>query len=236
MNHEVQKLVDYCEKHLDMREARLGEEYFYQSLPLCIMDAVFSIGVKYESTRAVVIRYCDHFRLQRIRDQADLLPKVEEQESVQEFLRKLDELGVERFTSEVFKNRQRTSTRNGILKTEAVQRFAEVLRKFGVNYFQDIPKVIDSEELEREIRQIPGQKSGISLRYFFMLAGSNDLIKPDRMIQRFIAQALGRAPKLEECQQLLQEASSVLKTKYPQMNPRLLDYQIWSFTREQPSL
>jgi hypothetical protein len=228
----VQKLVDYCEQSLDLKEARLGEEYFYQSLPLCIVDAVFSIGVRYESTRAVVVRYCDYFHLQRIRDRhADNLPNMEEQESLQEFIKKMDESGIEFFTNEVFKNKQRTSPRNGILKTEAVYRFAATLQKYGVNYFQDVPKVMDNFELEKEIKTIPGQGSGISLRYFFMLAGSNDFIKPDRMIQRFITHALGTAPEIEECQLLLRETSDVLKTKYPHMNPRLLDYQIWSFTR-----
>lgn len=33
------------------------------------------------------------------------------------------------FTNEVFKNRQRTSTPNGILKTDAVLRFAKVRKK-----------------------------------------------------------------------------------------------------------
>ena len=36
------------------------------------------------------------------------------------------------------------------------------------------------------MRAIPGQRSGISLTYFFMLAGSDDLVKPDRMLGRFL--------------------------------------------------
>jgi hypothetical protein len=215
-----------------LSEAKLGEEYFYQSLPLCIIDAVFSIGVRYESTRAVVIKYCDYFHLQRIREPLDILPRMEEQESIGEFIEKIDKLGIEHFTDQVFKNRQRTSTRNGILKTMAVYQFASVLRKYGVNYFQDVPKVMFDLQLEKEIKDIPGQGSGISLRYFFMLAGSNDFIKPDRMILRFLTNALGLTPSIEECQLLLKEASDVLKVKYKHMNPRLLDYQIWSFTRE----
>ncbi len=65
---EIKKLSEYCDRVLDLKNARLGDEYFYQSLPLCIIDAVFSIGVKYEGTRRTVIRYCDYFNLQRIRE------------------------------------------------------------------------------------------------------------------------------------------------------------------------
>jgi len=229
--NEVRQLVRYCEHALDLREAILGEEYFYQSLPLCVIDAVFSIGVRYESTKAVVIRYCDYHDLPRIRNDADLLPEPGEQESVPAFVRKMEEAGVEFFTNEVFKNRQRTSSRNGILKTEAVCRFASVLQKHGIHYLQDVPKAIVDPEVDREIRSIPGQRSGISLRYFYMLAGSNDFIKPDRMVQRFMAAALGATPDLETCQHLLRETSQALKARYPHMNPRLLDYQIWSHTR-----
>ncbi|MEJ1959689.1 MAG: hypothetical protein WDM70_09960 [Nitrosomonadales bacterium] len=86
---------------------------------------------------------------------------------------------------DVYRNRQRTSARNGILKADAVNRFAAVLRKYNIEYLQDISEALGNTALERDIRSIPGQTSGISLKYFFMLAGSDDLIKPDRMILAF---------------------------------------------------
>jgi hypothetical protein len=231
---KARKLAEYCERTLDLAGAGLGEEYFYQSLPLCVIDAVFSIGVRYESTRAVVIRYCDYYGLPRIRPHADALPEPGEQEPVPAFVRKMEEAGDDFFTNEVFRNRQRTSSRNGIRKTEAVRRFASVLQKHGIHCLQDVPRAIADPEVEREIRLIPGQRSGISFRYFCMLAGSNDFIKPDRMIQRFLAAALGEAPDLGECQRLPQEAARELKGRYPHLTPRLLDYRIWSHTRSLP--
>jgi hypothetical protein len=225
-------VANYCEQTLTLSEAKLGEEYFYQSLPLCVLDAVFSIGVRYESTKAVVTKYCDYFTLKRIRENSGILPAIEEQESIEEFIQKMDKYGIETFTNEICRNRQRTSTRNGILKTMAVYQFASVLKKYGVNYFQDVPKVMLDIAFEKEIKEIPGQGSGISLRYFFMLAGSNDFIKPDRMILRFLTNALGTTPTLDECQSLLYETSNLLQGKYKHINPRLLDYQIWSYTRQ----
>lgn len=46
--------------------------------------------------------------------------------------------------TEVFDNCQMTSTKNEILKAEAVHSFTRVLLHYHVNYFQDIPTVISS--------------------------------------------------------------------------------------------
>src|SRR6185312_10059202 len=52
---------------LPLAETVLHEAYFLSSLSLCVLDAVFSIGVTYESTTAVVRRYCEAYRLTRLR-------------------------------------------------------------------------------------------------------------------------------------------------------------------------
>jgi hypothetical protein len=154
---DVQKLANYCRKVLNLKEARLSPEYFCQSLPLCIIDAVFSLGVKYEGTRRTVMRYCDYFNLERIRKSREAVPPKDEQESVKSLIKKMDSLGLEKFARDIFRNKQRTSTKSGILKSEAVLRFATVLSKFGVNYLQDVSKVVSDEMFEKEIMNIPGQ-------------------------------------------------------------------------------
>ncbi len=224
---EVEKLVEYCREQLEFDNLKLSNEYYYQSLSLCVIDAVFSIGVRYTSTRQTVIRYCDFYRIKRIREDFKSLPKETDQEPISQLIDKIEIKGIEEFTSEVFKNRQRTSTSNGILKTDAVLRFAKVLKKFNIEYLQDMQKIINNDEFEEEIKKIPGQKSGISLTYFFMLAGSSDFIKPDRMIIRFLESALDKKVQLDEAQELLRDASKILKVQYKDMTPRILDHQIW---------
>ena len=71
----------------------------------------------------------------------------------------------------------------------------------------------------------------MSLAYFFMLAGSEDLIKPDRMVQRFISRALGRDASPAETLELLPAACAELRTERPGLTPRLLDYVIWNDER-----
>lgn len=58
---ELQKIVDFLETEFDLENVELPDEYYYTCLPLCLLDAVFSIGVTYSSTRNTVRRYCDKY-------------------------------------------------------------------------------------------------------------------------------------------------------------------------------
>jgi hypothetical protein len=104
------------------------------------------------------------------------------------------------------------------------------LIKHGINYFQDIQWPLP-EGLEDAIKDIPGQRTGISLQYFWMLAGSDDLIKPDRMVLRFLKEALQREISLNEAQSVLSATTQALKVAYPHLTPRLLDHAIWNYQR-----
>ena len=42
---------------------QLDRAYFYQSLLLCVIDVVFSIGVRYSSTEATMRHFREHFKL-----------------------------------------------------------------------------------------------------------------------------------------------------------------------------
>ena len=219
-----------CEKSLAL-DGKLGCEYFYQSLPLCVIDAVFSIGVRYKSVQRVVRRYCDYFNLQQFRKEGTALPPEENQLSVADFVDQMLRYGSEIFTQKIFNNRQRTSTRNGIRKSDAVQRFAEALQKHHVNYLQDVAKILSNPAFTSAITLIPGQRSGISLSYFFMLSGSDDLVKEDRWIFRFLERCLNRKVAQGEALQILVGACQKLKPNHPNLTPRLLDNLVWNYER-----
>jgi hypothetical protein len=153
--------------------------------------------------------------------------------SLDGFLQLYRDNSIEFMAKEVYRNLQRTSTRNGILKAEAVLRVGETLASFGVNYKADTPKVIANPLFEAKFMQIPGQRSGVSLRYFYMLAGSENDIKPDRMILRFIYSAIQRQVKLDEAHCLLVEACNELSPTNPGLTPRTLDNVIWQYQRIQ---
>src|ERR1700687_3580138 len=42
---------------LNLAEAKLRPEHFYASLPLCVIDAVYSIGVNYVATKRTVVAW-----------------------------------------------------------------------------------------------------------------------------------------------------------------------------------
>lgn len=228
---DIVSLTQYCKDHLNLNDVELGNEYGYSSVPLCVSDAVFSIGVRYSSTENTVSRFCEFFGIPKVSDSTT--PDSSIPLSVSKLLKMYGEYGIDGMTEQVYRNKQRTSVRSGILKSEAVLRFNEVLVSFGVEYLQDIDKVLGNEEFEAEITKIPGQRSGISLRYFYMLAGSEDFIKPDRMINRFIYRATGKSFGIEETTKLLVETCKVLAEEYPDLTPRTLDNAIWQYQRVQ---
>lgn len=233
---EASAVAAFADRALSLRSAVLHEAYYYPSLSLCVIDAIFSINARYTAVENVVARYCRHFGLVRIRPDRTKLPKPNDQETVAVFDERLASIGTERCASEVFSNRQRTSARSGILKAEAVHRFARVLTAHGANYFQDIPRVIDSASFEKAIRAIPGQASGVTLQYFWMLAGSDHLVKPDRQIVRFVQRALGKPVVPQQAASWLAAAAALLQPKYSHLTPRLLDYEAWRFEKETASV
>jgi hypothetical protein len=189
---------------------------------------VFSIGIKYQTTQGVVQRYCNYFKLNKIRTDKNLVPDIKSQQSISNFLEMHDKYD---FTEQIFQNRNRTSPQNGILKSEAVFLFADVLKKYQIEYFQDIYKFYINKEIGEEVMQIPGQRSGISLKYFLMLAGNNDLIKPDRQILSFLKEIIGYSVSIEEAQEILLRTCCILKKDFPTLTLRLLDHLIWNYQR-----
>lgn len=209
----------------------LSPEYFYHHLVLCVIDAVYSIGAKYASTRQVPIRYCKHFQIERIWNDANRFPKSHQQEQLSTFVERVDQQGYEYFMEEIFCNRQKTSTRNGIRKAEAVYLFAKVLVEHGVETFQDFEKA-DKYSLKLKIQQIPGQKSGISFDYFKMLAGDDQMVKADRMIHRFLTRHLNESFNTNEAIKLIQQSAMGLTMLGYDISPRELDHLIWKLESE----
>ena len=227
---EIQFLAQFCKENLDLANTQLGEEYGYPNVPLCVIDAVFSIGVNYTSTRNTVKRFCSYCG---ISEATSSCPEEAIQFSVSDLITLYDNHGVQYMAERVYQNFQRTSTKHGILKAEAVLRFSRILLRYGVDFLQDVDKVIGIPDFEGEIKQIPGQRSGISLRYFYMLTGSGDFVKPDRMVVRFIETAIGKSLGIEECHEALVRACELLGDEYPALKPRDLDNLIWKYQRTQ---
>lgn len=231
LDKHVTLFTEACRENLELENARLSKSYYYASLPLCVVDSVFSIGVRYSSVVNTVERFCQFFEIERYREYGSDYPKKVKQITISDLNNQLKNFDSEYLANEVFVNRQRTSTRNGILKAQAVKEFLDILENYSVNYFQDLHKVLNRKDFETDIKLIKGQSSGITLSYFYMLAGDDSLIKPDRMIHRFIEDVIGENVDNQYAGELLKKSSDALKIEFEQITPRLLDHVIWSYQR-----
>lgn len=211
----------------------LSDSYYYNSLPLCVIDSIYSIGVRYESVINVVDSFCEYEGIRRYRDNRERLPFYSEQYKVSDFIRRFENCSYDYLAEKVFKNNQRTSSRNGILKSQAVVEFLSILNQNHIDIFQDLWKIDDN--IEKEIKKITGQASGISLAYFYMLAGNDNLIKPDRMVIRFLEDFLNRPVSVDEALEIIRAASVTLGEEEfgITISPRELDHLIWKYQREQ---
>lgn len=67
-NEKINKIVSFLVDNYDLESFELPSEYDYSCLPLCILDAVFSIGVKYKSVENVISRFCAKTGVLKYRD------------------------------------------------------------------------------------------------------------------------------------------------------------------------
>ena len=229
MENTINKFVRNCERICDFETAELPKEYYYSSLVFCILDAVFSMGVRYTSTEKVVERYANKYGLNRY-----TFEKSDTEHTIKDFITNINSVNdIYKFTVEILKNRQRTSTKNGILKAQACYDVANVFIKHGINTLNDFRNLSREQQvvLDKDILNIKGQGSGIMLKYLYMLAGSEDICKPDRHIRRFVEPILGENSTDEEIQKLFIYACNEMKKDFPRITVRLLDNKIWDYQK-----
>jgi hypothetical protein len=199
-------------------------EGYPNGLALCTLDSIWSLGVRYGSVGHVVERYRSWVRYR------DGDPETRTSELL------VDDIaiagGSDAFAEHVVDNRARTSTRNGILKAEAVRRVASQMANLGINTPNDLCEVADDPGVEAAWTGVKGQGSGLSFHYALMLAG-HEGIKPDRMIRRFVTRALDekRTVNGERSEEAVSAALAILRAHHPDLTLRGLDHAIWSNER-----
>jgi hypothetical protein len=182
------------------------------SLALCVIDSIQSVGVKYGSVVNVVSRYRAH----RGSDVAN-------HDGANELRSVFQRLGAEGF-QEMTANHNLVSTQPGaVSKAEAICQAAELLSRRAPTMSAFRAKSA-SKELEFRWRSLPGQRSGITWRYLLMLTGAPG-VKPDRMVRRFVALAVGRPGRSLSDNDLLRIV--ILASDNLGIHPTLTDHLIW---------
>lgn len=207
---------------------------YYSCVALCALDAVFSIRTRYEPVVINLLhRFCAQYRINHLfAPNPHQMPVRDQQLTLSELRRRM--MGVTGGAlSEILQNRQRTSTRNGILKAEAFMRYLDVMNDYHIDTYQDLNEVVrERPGFEGRLRQIPGQN--VSVDYFFMLAGNENAVKVDTHIRRFAEGAIGRDLNDQEIRQLFADAVTFYRRNgYPTMTARHLDHIVWSWQKGQ---
>ncbi|MBR7838595.1 hypothetical protein KDL01_35335 [Actinospica durhamensis] len=218
---DVEKLVAACSRLLPPPEKWTGVAGYPEGIALAVIDAIWSIGTRYPITRGVIGRYRGFRRL----EQADA-----SNDSLTDLLDLYDRLGGIDAFIDTIGTRNRVSTQPGATrKAEAVHTAASLLKELGIDAAEQF-RAADGTDLGRSAQQawrtVPGQGSGISWRYLRMLLGLPD-VKPDRMVRRFTATALG----LEQDTLTPDDVASLVQAAATRMNvdPRALDHEIWEY-------
>ena len=206
-------------KTFESYEGRIqGNMYTELSVVIAVIDSIFSIGSKYESTINVVNRFIHRIGINRNEDDY----------TTSQFIRDFSNFTDEELANVIFKNRQRTSTNNGILKAGAVRQIIGIFDNHGIQTKKDLLHHKDITEVERLVRTVKGQGSGVSFEYIMMHAGDENRFKPDRHIYTFFEDLLGYG-KLngKELEKAFFYELNLVKKLYPFFTARSLDSLMW---------
>lgn len=151
-----------------------------------MLDAVWSIGANYDRVvTPLVHRFATAYAIPQA-----LVP-IEAPLPADYFpLPRLASLEVEELLGVT--NRQRTSTRGGIVKAEAALRYAQILASHQVATLDDgialLSRSKEVQVVDDALATVPGDgQFGIRRSYLWMLIGDDEKIKPDRMVLRWLS-------------------------------------------------
>ena len=228
---KLNKFVDYCIQHLDFS---IQPPYGYRSAPICALDSVFSIGVKYTSVCNVLTRFCNGLGLEFNGQGREVA--VSTTITTSDLLKKIDAKNIDaNILAKDYTNKQRTSTKSGILKADAYLQFLKVMKKHEVETVKDIHKICGNLSFEQDIKSITGLASGITLDYLYILAGIDDYVKVDRHITRFCQAATMTNDLTKGCiVSIIREGASILSKELDyKITARHLDHIIWEYKSKQ---
>ena len=220
---EVEKIVEAAQ---GLQVEPRGDRWCH--LSLCVIDAVFSIGARYGSTWRAARRYATHAGLDPATAPArEVAPGdvVGGEQPLDDFRADVSGLS-EDDLAEILGNRQRTSSRGGILKALAARQYVEVLASHEVQTLRDVSILLCHQsglvEVEAELARVRGHGAGVRVTYLWMLAGGDDHVKADRMVIRWASQVLGRQVRPNKAADLVIDAAASLGA-----TPWELDHAIW---------
>ncbi|MGH8868680.1 MAG: DUF1653 domain-containing protein [Actinomycetes bacterium] len=198
------------------------------ALSLRVLDAVFSPNARYDTVGVTVDRYATWAGIERARVARGA---VSAEQPLDEFVRQVDELGVEPFAASVLRNRQRTRTsRDAPLKADAALAFARALLHAGVRRLDDLAAwrhdASESSRLDAELSRLPGAGDGQRLAHFHALAGDDAQVVTGRHLVTWLEAATAATVTPTAARVLVTRAASALA-----VNPWEVGDAVWRSRR-----
>jgi len=211
---EVSTLIEYCNANLGDPDLWRTPEGYPDSLALCIIDSLYSTGSHYSSVINVINKYkAAHGNT----DGAIALSA-----SI------VDAGGPRNWATDVVDNRKPAHTKSGApLKAEIIQQAAELMVSVGIDTVGDLVAQVQSEPTNNPVykgwTRLPSQSSGATYNYLLIWACLPS-VKPDRMVLRFLANALGKDADLstQKAVELITETAKAMN-----VSVRTLDHIAW---------
>lgn len=210
----VETFANYCRQNFKLDGSLYAEPYY--SLPICIIDCIYSLRTKYFPVCVTVINRYAFAYMENYRQNTN--------DYLSNFIKHIDEVGgCKDFAEKILRNRQKLS---GRLKSEICYELAQKLLTLNINSLEDFQNYDNTAILETVIRSVKGIGQA-GLNYLFMLAGDPNRCKPDVHIHHCVRDACGKDISDEECQNLFTNTVEILKVDFPNLTVRKLDGIIW---------
>lgn len=220
---DVTAVTRHCQAFLGDPAAWFVPDGWPRSLALCVIDAAWSLVSPYETVVLPLVgRYCA-YQQQQGRD-----PRTD---SLHNLTQVYTEVGGSEGFALLVRSQRPAHTRPGApLRTATVLRTAQSFLDGNVATTGDLLAAVerDHKAVKRVWTSLPG--NGVAgWRYLLMLAG-HEGSKPDRMVARFVAAALG----VPEGQVSPTRAANLVEASADEqrVSRRLLDHTVWRYESE----
>jgi hypothetical protein len=164
MDDQIEKVIRHVRRTIDatrLRNANSDNMFPYAAVPLCTIDAIFSIQWKYKHVWKFVGKWAKRHGWELCRWRAQ---QNGEQHTTSDFLSLMEPYG-NRFSEiadhEFTHHKIPAGKPTEILKAEAVVRFARVFKGFGIETLDEALEIGRSSKVRSEIEKIPGHGPGV---------------------------------------------------------------------------
>ena len=218
ISSEARLVIEAVSRSIPLDRIDLPDEFFPAHLPVALIDAVVRPFLEQEPQAVQSAeRYCRRFGIARTRAERWESPPAEEQETLEDLIRRFDEPGVDAMADGMF------PTHPGVPGAESVRRAAGALRRIGVEVLQDVPA--RSPDALEDALWSSGELGGSTVRRLMMYASDDDFVRGDVHVRRFVAHAIGkRAVSAVRSEHLVRQSAHEMI-----LSPRSLDHEIWKY-------